>query len=174
MKLAIVYYANGARIPTTIDGTETEIRNYFKIGREFNIGDGPNDLIQKVARVFIKPMQDLTDWAVNNLSNASYSDIIARGGFPSGYTLDDVIHALKFAQNEYNVNGMFTAKLLTNIERINDMSVNQIDERSVVLKDDCLSIQVERDIDGFPNYQEIKIHDIDAFVSKYLLKLHNI
>lgn len=42
MKLAIVTYKNGAIIRTSINGTDEEIKNYFKIGRYFNIGTGIN------------------------------------------------------------------------------------------------------------------------------------
>lgn len=43
-----VTFNDGDTITTEINGTEAEIRDYYKIGREFNIGLGPEDRMAKV------------------------------------------------------------------------------------------------------------------------------
>ena len=48
MKTAIVTYSNGDSITTSVNGSDEEIQEYFAIGREFNIGIGPEDLIAHV------------------------------------------------------------------------------------------------------------------------------
>ena len=50
-----VYYTNGVNIPTEMNPklTDKEIRDYFKVGRVFNIGNGENDRMTKVKRVVI-------------------------------------------------------------------------------------------------------------------------
>lgn len=50
-----VTYSNGDVIPTSMAGhlTDDDIRNYFRIGRTFNIGMGANDNLQKVVDVKI-------------------------------------------------------------------------------------------------------------------------
>lgn len=50
-----VTYDDGTVIPTSMAAhlTDDEILDYFKIGKTFNIGDGPNDKMAKVANVEI-------------------------------------------------------------------------------------------------------------------------
>jgi hypothetical protein len=40
MNTAKVKFSNGDSIITSINGTDAEIRDYYKIGRYFNLGDG--------------------------------------------------------------------------------------------------------------------------------------
>ena len=47
MKTVKVKYADGSEIITSINGTNEEIKDYFSIGREFNIGT-VEDNVQKV------------------------------------------------------------------------------------------------------------------------------
>ncbi len=44
MRTVKVTYANGDHIVTGINGTEDEIRQYFSIGRVFNIGSVEDNL----------------------------------------------------------------------------------------------------------------------------------
>lgn len=44
MKTVKVTYANGDTITTGINGTEAEVRQYFAIGRVFNIGSVDDNL----------------------------------------------------------------------------------------------------------------------------------
>lgn len=54
MRTVKVKFENGKEITTSINGTDEEIKNYYKVGREFNIGDGVEDDMQKVKSVQIK------------------------------------------------------------------------------------------------------------------------
>jgi hypothetical protein len=54
MRTVEVKFENGKKITTSINGTDEEIKNYYKVGREFNIGDGVEDDMQKVKSVQIK------------------------------------------------------------------------------------------------------------------------
>ena len=51
MKTAIVQFDNGDTVTTSINGTDEEIRRYYQIGKEFNLGDGELDLMAKVVSV---------------------------------------------------------------------------------------------------------------------------
>ncbi len=53
MRTAIVTYDNGHVDTVNINGTDEEIREYFKIGRYFNLGNGELDLMAKVYDVEI-------------------------------------------------------------------------------------------------------------------------
>lgn len=44
----LVTFDDGDSIHTHINGTEAEIREYYKIGRSFNVGFGPEDRMAKV------------------------------------------------------------------------------------------------------------------------------
>lgn len=46
-----VTYSNGDSIATDVNGTEEEIRDYFGIGKYFNLGSGEHDLMAKVVNV---------------------------------------------------------------------------------------------------------------------------
>lgn len=50
-----VTYSDGTVIPTNMAAnlSDDDIRNYFKIGRTFNIGEGEKDNLQKVVKVEI-------------------------------------------------------------------------------------------------------------------------
>lgn len=50
-KTVTVEYANGDTITTGINGTEAEVREYFKIGRFFNIGSGGEDNMQAIINI---------------------------------------------------------------------------------------------------------------------------
>lgn len=55
MKTAIVKFDNGDVITTSINGTDAEIKEYYGIGRTFNLGDGSGgDLMAKVVDVRIE------------------------------------------------------------------------------------------------------------------------
>ena len=55
MKRAIVKFSNGDTITTGINGTDAEIRGYYKVGRAFNLGDGSGgDLMARVVSVDIE------------------------------------------------------------------------------------------------------------------------
>ena len=53
MREVKVTYSNGDVIETDINGTDKEIKEYFKIGRVFNVGRGVNDELAKVKKVEI-------------------------------------------------------------------------------------------------------------------------
>jgi len=55
MKTAIVKFDNDDTITTGINGTDEEIREYYKIGRQFNIGHDGNDHMAEVVSVQIMP-----------------------------------------------------------------------------------------------------------------------
>ncbi len=50
-----VYFTNGDSLVTSMSAklTDKEIRAYYKIGRTFNVGSGPNDRMTKVKSVRI-------------------------------------------------------------------------------------------------------------------------
>jgi len=50
MKTATITYSDGTIITTSINGTHKEIKNYFRIGRVFNVGSGENDKMAKVIK----------------------------------------------------------------------------------------------------------------------------
>ena len=52
MKTVIVKFDNGDSITTGINGTDEEIRDYYRIGTVFNLGDGAGgDLMSSVVSV---------------------------------------------------------------------------------------------------------------------------
>lgn len=54
-KGAVVKYSDGTVIRTSVNPqcSDDEIREYFKPGKVFNIGDGPNDKLETVVSVEI-------------------------------------------------------------------------------------------------------------------------
>ena len=73
MKHARVTYSNGEVINTSINGTDTEILNYFAVGKEFNIGS-VNDNMQKVVKCEI-----IRKGITANVYFPSYGDCSAGG-----------------------------------------------------------------------------------------------
>lgn len=53
MKTAIVTFDNGDVITTGINGTDEEIREYYEIGKVFNIGHNGDDLMARVIGIEI-------------------------------------------------------------------------------------------------------------------------
>ena len=53
MKTARVKFNNGDTIITSINGTDEEIREYYGIGKVFNLGNGADDLMASVTSVEI-------------------------------------------------------------------------------------------------------------------------
>ena len=53
MKTVKVFFADNDSITTQINGTDEEIRDYYRIGRLFNIGTNGNDNMQAVVKVKI-------------------------------------------------------------------------------------------------------------------------
>jgi hypothetical protein len=51
MKGAVVKFSDGYILRTSINGTDAEIKDYYKKGRWFNLGDGPRDYMAKVVSV---------------------------------------------------------------------------------------------------------------------------
>ena len=52
MKAVKVTFGNGNTITTNINGTDEEIRAYYSIGKQFNLGDGAGgDLMANVVSV---------------------------------------------------------------------------------------------------------------------------
>lgn len=74
MKAVKVLFANGDSIITEINGTAEEIKDYYKIGRVFNLGDGcGGDLLSKVVGlIFIRYICDACHWFVDGLCIALY------------------------------------------------------------------------------------------------------
>lgn len=48
-----ITYSDGTIIETNINGTNKEIKEYYKIGRTFNIGDGEKDKLARIKKVEI-------------------------------------------------------------------------------------------------------------------------
>ena len=50
-----VHYSDGTKISTAMNPNlkDSEIKNYFKTGRKFNVGDGPRDKILSVKKIKI-------------------------------------------------------------------------------------------------------------------------
>lgn len=50
-----VYFEDGDYFTTDMNGnlTDKEIKDYYRIGRTFNVGSGPNDNMQKVSKIEI-------------------------------------------------------------------------------------------------------------------------
>jgi len=56
MRLVKVTFSNGDTITTSINGTDEELKQYYAIGRYFNLGpapDGSEDNMQKVTQLEI-------------------------------------------------------------------------------------------------------------------------
>ena len=51
MRTVKVTYASGDSITTSINGTDESIKNYFKIGKLFNIGNCGEDNMQAVTKL---------------------------------------------------------------------------------------------------------------------------
>ena len=59
METAKVTFSNGDTITTGINGTDNEIREYYAIGREFNLGDGAGgDLMATVISCKVGGLND--------------------------------------------------------------------------------------------------------------------
>ena len=58
MKTAIVKFGNGDTITTGINGTDEEIKEYYAIGRWFNLGNGENDLMASVVSCEVEKGDD--------------------------------------------------------------------------------------------------------------------
>ena len=51
MKGAVVKFSDGYTLRASINGTDAEIKQYYKKGTWFNLGDGPRDYMAKVVSV---------------------------------------------------------------------------------------------------------------------------
>lgn len=55
MKTAKIFFQNGDYLTTRINGTDQEIKDYYKTGRVFNLGTGengkPEDVLTSVKRL---------------------------------------------------------------------------------------------------------------------------
>jgi len=60
MKTAIIKYDNGDEITTSINGTDKEIKEYYSIGKNFNLGNGEQDLMAKVTDCEVIPTASTT------------------------------------------------------------------------------------------------------------------
>ena len=61
MRGAKVTYSDGTVINTSLAAhlTDKEINDYFKVGKQFNIGNGPADNLQTVVSCEIAPLMGL-------------------------------------------------------------------------------------------------------------------
>ena len=56
MKTAVIIFEDGNKIVTSINGTDKEIKDYYKVGRFFNLGDGAGgDNMQRVVSCEVLP-----------------------------------------------------------------------------------------------------------------------
>jgi hypothetical protein len=55
LKYVRVYYSNGKNIPTEMNPnlTDAQIRNYYRVGKSFNVGVYPKEVMAKVTKVVI-------------------------------------------------------------------------------------------------------------------------
>ena len=55
LKYVRVYYSNGKSIPTEMNKnlTDAEINKYFRVGKVFNVGVYPKEVMAKVTKVVI-------------------------------------------------------------------------------------------------------------------------
>ena len=62
LRSAKITYSDGTVINTSLAAnlTDKEIRDYFKIGRQLNIGNGPNDNLQTIVKCEPAPLKGLT------------------------------------------------------------------------------------------------------------------
>jgi hypothetical protein len=71
LRSAKITYSDGTVINTSLAGhlTDKEIHDYFKTGKQINIGNGPNDNLQTVVKCEIAPIFETgaTDHPVNDL-----------------------------------------------------------------------------------------------------------
>lgn len=100
---ALVYYANGDHIITSINGTEKSIKEYYAVGKVFNIGSGENDNLQAVVSCDVwdaeGSMGDFDELGNPNTFtpfNDGKIDADFRAGLFSystlGYTLEEDLH----------------------------------------------------------------------------------
>lgn len=69
-----VTFANGDHLQTEINGTRAEVRRYYAIGRQFNLGSGPGDNLQPVSAIeFTDPIYRV----VRMYAGERHTDIIA-------------------------------------------------------------------------------------------------
>jgi len=71
MKTAKITYSDGNIITTSINGTDEEIKNYFKIGRPFNLGNGDKDNMQTVVSCEILIKEVKKDLIANDISRCN-------------------------------------------------------------------------------------------------------
>jgi len=78
MKTVEVIFSNGDKITTGINGTDNEIRNYYKMGNSFNLGSVEDNIQKVISLRFIYPILgrdekgDLHNYAlVDNTSNSN-------------------------------------------------------------------------------------------------------
>jgi hypothetical protein len=53
MRAVRVTFNNGYNLETAINGTDQELKEYYAIGQEFNIGAGEDDLMARVIKMEI-------------------------------------------------------------------------------------------------------------------------
>ena len=102
MKIAKVTFQNGEVITTPINGTETEIKNYYKVGRLFNLGNGATseDNMQAVEKCEVISSNELTSRVVQLMANYSIDRVlqIMFEERNTSTTIDDI----EFCLNNYN------------------------------------------------------------------------
>lgn len=102
MKIAKVTFQNGEVITTPINGTETEIKNYYKVGRLFNLGNGATseDNMQAVEKCEVISNNELTSRVVQLMANYSIDRVlqIMFEERNTSTTIDDI----EFCLNNYN------------------------------------------------------------------------
>jgi len=98
MRSAKITYSNGAVINTSLAAhlTNKEISEYFKIGKSFNIGNGPDDNMQTVVSCEIAPLMGLIvevykpadghDCTNNGLSSKVKHILLCGPGLPELFT----------------------------------------------------------------------------------------
>lgn len=110
MRSAKVTYSDGTVINTSLAAhlTDKEINDYFKIGKSFNIGDGPADNVQTVVSCEIEPLKglivevyrsaDQSDCTNNGLSSKVKSILLTGPGIPDIFTASSDCPAFKVVE----------------------------------------------------------------------------
>lgn len=98
MKVAIVKYSNGDHISTSINGTEKEIKEYFKVGKSFNIGS-VSDNVQQVVECKVIHDDKLSKEVLKVIQlKEAFQESCLWAKRDQNTSIDDITHAINYAK----------------------------------------------------------------------------
>ena len=112
LRSAKITYSDGTVITTSLAGhlTDKEIHDYFKVGKSFNIGNGPLDNMQTVVSCEPNPIRgliievyrpaDRIDCTAGGLSSKVNSILLAGDEIPEIFTASDDCPAFRIVRRQ--------------------------------------------------------------------------